>query len=443
MTVGWVAAAQQCVLRHRDAADVVAFLLAAACYATAIAVRRRPDRAIACIVAGGVVLALAMAMDGPLHRWDERFHAVVGKSLLRDPLTPILFDDPARAGKMNWTRARVWLHKPPLSLWLIAGSLYTFGVSTLAVRLPSIALFAVAVWATHRLGALWFSARVGLVAAALHSLNGHLLSLASGRVPTDHPDSVFVSLVGIGVLVAMGQLRRSGRLLAIAVGTITGLALLTKWLPGLLILGLWGAAMARAPGRLRSRGVDVGLAVAALLAVALPWQLHIWRAFPAEAAFESAYNVRHLREALEGHTGSALYHVARFPRLFGELAWLAVGWFVWNAARRRSEGDVVVILWFAVPYLFFSLVATKMPSYVMIAAPAVFLMIGAAVVRLVDDVRAQDAGVWRRRLGVLLAVLLVALPARFTLERWRPLHNEQPPLASEPGDPLSALFAAP
>lgn len=438
-----LATLQSFVLQHRDCADLVALLAAVACYAAAFARRRQPHLAILGIVAGGFIISFAMAMDPFLHPWDERFHAVVAKHLMTDPFTPTLYNDPALAKSLNWTHTYVWLHKPPLSLWLIAASLRIFGVSTLAVRLPSIVLLGAAVWATFRLGSYWFSPRVGLLAAFLHSLNGQLIGLASGRESTDHPDSIFSSLIAIGVLIAVVQLRRGGLGLAFAVGAVTGLAILTKWLPGLIILGLWLVGLHRQSRPLRVKVTNIALALLACTMVVAPWQIHILRAFPAQAAFESAYNRRHIWEALEGHDGSLFFHVASVPRLYGWLALLPMGWFSRTYARRRGDPNAqLVVLWFAVPYIFFSFVATKMVSYAMISAPAVFIMISVGIKRLRECAIQQTRPLWQRRLALGLALLLVALPVRSTLRHWRPFHESHAD-QQVAHDPVGSMFFAP
>lgn len=414
--------AQALFADHRAVADSLAMLLSLACYAAAYALRRRPERAIVFIVLGGACIGVAMSMDDYLHRWDERFHALVGKNLGANPLVPTLFDDPSLPPG-NWLNAHVWLHKPPLALWLIGGSVRSFGTCEFAVRAPSLLFMAAAVWATYRIGAALFSPAAGLVAASLCSLNSKLLELASGRIPTDHPDSVLISLVTLGVLAAVLQARSQRRGLAALVGAITGLALLAKWLPALLILGVWGVAMRWERAAIRARLADFALALVVCAAVAAPWTIYVRAAFPAEAAFESAYNWRHLWEPLEGHAGTPLIYLDRFPRSFGELAALPALWFLWSRVwRARERGAIAVAAWFAVPYLVFSLTATRMVAYVLIAAPAVFLMVAVGCCAL----QGRMAGLhgWRRPAAGALAAALLLLPARLALARWKPFMED-------------------
>lgn len=360
---------------------------------------------VAWLLVGGFSLRLFAAGDGFLHAWDERFHALVAKNLIAHPLRPTLYDVALFPhDHRNWHEAHVWLHKPPLALWLMALSMRGFGIGELALRLPSLALSTAAIYATFRIGTAWRGRDVGWLAAFFQSINAFLILLAAGWYATDHVDTALVSLVALAVLpVATGpQAAWAFALL----GVLSGLAVLSKSVPGLLPLALgplWH-------GDLRPRRTWVGrvlLAAFACLVVVGPWWLYTTRAFPVEAAWERAYNLRHLVEPLEGHAGSPLYHLERLPRIYGELIYLPLAWFVYRLiGGERSRGTLALAVWIGVPYLVFSLAASKMPAYVMIAAPAVFMVQAAFWVRLREF---WGGGRWRRLgLGLLLAGLMVA-----------------------------------
>ena len=110
--------------------------------------------------------------------------------------------------------------------------------------------------------------------------------------------------------------------------------------------------------------------------------------------------------------GGWWFHLVRIPRFFGELSPLALIWFFWR--RRGTAAHAILLRWIALPYIFFSLIATKMENYVMQAAPAVALIVAAVAVEL-----------WRMRkpLPRLLSAALVALPVRYCVERWKPLRE--------------------
>ncbi len=419
---------------HLNLAWGLAALAAAAlllCLAFRLHRRGRPLAAALAVAGAGLALRLFAGCDLFLHAWDERFHALVAKHLAEHPLLPTLYEHPVLAfDYRNWRGNHVWLHKPPLALWLMAASLRVLGADEIALRLPSIMLSTLAVFLTCIIGFYLCGRRAGLLAGAFHAVHGYLLQLPGGRVAVDHVDNALVFFVELGIFFAVlqtrahvpvpaatpaapaagtaagplaeatgppaaahtdGAERRStGRPAWLvwgglaAIGVSVGLAVLAKWLPGLLPIPVW---LALAWRRQRRGRIAAGLAVIVAFAgaVALPWQVYIRHAFPLEASWESSYNFRHLLVPLEGLGGSPLFHWARMPRYFGELIYLPVIWLLVEAGRacfagtrRRGSplaGDNLLPLavWLLLPYVVFSLAATKLGGYVMVAAPALFL----------------------------------------------------------------------
>jgi 4-amino-4-deoxy-L-arabinose transferase-like glycosyltransferase len=476
--------------------------------------RGRPEAAAAAIVAAGLVLRMYAGCDLFLHTWDERYHALVAKHLVEHPLVPTLYDHPVLSyDYRDWRSNHVWLHKPPLALWLMAAGMRLLGPDEIAMRLPSLLLSALAILLTYVIGSHLGGRRVGLLAAGFQAVNGYLLQLPGGRVAVDHVDNALIFFVELAILGAVLQVRgwrrgtgnRPGTvggagwsegwpaflLATLAIGAVCGLAVLTKWLPGLLPIPVWLAlAWRRQPPRRLAAGL---LAMtAACAAVALPWQLHIRAAFPLEARWESAYNLHHLAVPIEGLGGSPLYYLAKMPRFFGELIYLPLGWFLvslvypaWRRSppsrrtatrppggqadrpavaepealevRQAGEGGparegrqvredlpalevLPLATWLLLPLVAFSLAATKLGGYIMIAAPAVFIIEASFWLRLWDcrppQGGARDARDARDVPRVALAalrwaalVLLPLLPLRYTVERMkiRPGYDRNPP----------------
>ena len=445
------------------AADLSCALAAAALALGALRLRARPALAALCLAGVALALGLPMAADGFLHHWDERYHALVARSLLLHPLHPALRApllggpiDALDPGDFDWPLATIWLHKPPLALLLMALGRAALGPGELALRVPSLLLHAGAVLACVALGPLLFGearGRVaGLWAALLYATNGELLGLAAGRVPTDHPDSALISLTTIGALAALraaravtpageGQQRvmmkpsRSAGL-ALLAGALAGAAVLAKSFPGLTGLGVLALALPWS----RARGVSLrtlSLALAACAAVALPWTLWTRHAFPAQAAHEAAYALRHFGEALEEHRGGPFFHLARMPRFFGEASPLALLWLLWRG-RLSAPGSAlpagrVLALWIAAPYALFTFAATKMDAYPLVAAAAFCLCLGAVLQELAPRLLARDADgqdrITARITAALACALLLLLPLRFAVERWRPGERDYASLA--------------
>jgi 4-amino-4-deoxy-L-arabinose transferase len=401
---------------------VFAVLLGCCALALRLYRRGRPGAAALVLASAGLLLRAYAGADAFLHPWDERYHALVAKHLASHPLLPTLYDQALLPFDLrNWRANHVWLHKPPLALWLMAGSLRLFGVHDWAVRLPSVLLSGTAILLTYDIGRRLFDPATGLVGAGLHAIHGYLIALAAGRVPVDHVDCTLIAVVELGVWVAVVSAEKR-TLSSAGVGLVTGLAVLTKWLPGLLIVPVWLAlVLARErPRGTRALAVVAGrlavlLAVAA--AVALPWQLYVRSAFPREAAWEAAYNARHLDVAIEGLAGSPLFYLENLPHYFGGLIYLPLAWLVWRLAKRKDLAALAPLaVWIAIPFLVFSLAATKMIAYVFTAAPALLLVSARFWTWLAAHLR-PFGGRWLK--WTVLALLLL-LPLVATVERVKP-----------------------
>jgi 4-amino-4-deoxy-L-arabinose transferase-like glycosyltransferase len=200
---------------------------------------------------------------------------------------------------------------------------------------------------------------------------------------------------------------------AALVGAATGAGLLAKSFPALVIpavAAIWW--LQTLPLRAAARRLAWLAASAAI--VAGPWILYSHLAFPREATSATAYTLRHLTEVVEGHGGPWWMYVEQMPRFFGDLIYVPVIWFAAGALRRgAAPADRALLAWMAVPYVVFSVLATKLPAFIAIAAPALFLAQAACW----DALRRQAIrnSVLRASRVVLLLLLLV-LPARHLLE---------------------------
>jgi len=372
------------------------------------------------IFLAGLTLRLFAGMDFFLHVWDERYHALAAKNLLKHMFTPTLYEHPLfNYDFKDWKGNHIWVHKPPLTLWLIMLSLKLFGINEIAVRLPSIFLSSVGIMLTYYIGKEFYNEKVGLLAAFFFSINGFLIDLATGRNPTDHAEILFVFFVELGIFLSVYYLKHRSYFNLSLIGIAAGCALLTKWLPGLIIVGVLFLLLYQK----ESLKQVIWKCIIVLLiaaAIAVPWQVYIFSAFPREAAWESYFNYRHIIEPIEGHTGTIFYHFRLMPTTFGQFIYIPLIIFFYSFFNRQySRETVVLTFWFLIPYLFFSFVATKMTGYVMMAAPAVFIILSWAFWKVKDNVKNSSF----RILKIILLLLLIILPIRICIERVRPFRK--------------------
>ncbi len=184
---------------------------------------------------------------------DESFHALVAKNFLKHPFTPTLIDQPYLPyDYRDWQANHIWLHKPPVPLWQIALSYLLFGITPLALRLPSAILATASVYLTYAIGRRLLSQPAGLIAAALQAFNPALTQLVQGYIFSDHVDValLFWTELSIYLLVLAAfepcpqadateptarPARRRMFLLA-ACGIATGIAFLCKTYPAFITL---------------------------------------------------------------------------------------------------------------------------------------------------------------------------------------------------------------
>ena len=375
------------------------------------------------ILAAGLILRVYAASDRCLHMWDERYHALVAKHLIAHPLAPTLFENPVLDYDLtNWTTNHVWLEKGPIPLWALSGSIRLFGTDELAIRVPSVLVSLLSVYLTYLIASRLFDKNTGILAAFFDSINGLLVELPAGRVSSDHVDTFFIFFVELGVLLSVLYLIANRRwYVPLLIGTATGMAVLCKWSPALVVFAVWisGVLMMKdfPAGRLLPA---LGLAAAGFLIVVCPYLAYIHAAFPSEAAWVLRKYTRAYAETIDAHSGPFYYYIQRIGVVFGELIYVPLAVGVYELARRRADWRVGILsVWWMVPVLVFSFAATKRPTYLLISAPAFFILLSHYWWRIHNLSRRGALG-WAVS---LLLLLLAGLPIRYSIDRITPFEN--------------------
>jgi 4-amino-4-deoxy-L-arabinose transferase len=360
------------------------------------------------ILSGGFLLRLRAANHPYISQWDEAYHALVAKNLMAHPLEPTLYEEKVLpADDRNWTTARVWLHKPPLPLWLMSAGIAVFGENELSFRLPAVLLDTLAILLVYLLALEFFgrsSRWTGLAAAALYAVNPLMIRLVSGRIPDDTPHVVNIFFITLTALLFAVAARRNGRVWAAAAGLSLGLG--TLCMSAVALLGL----AASLPLVLALRGVRGAIrllcvAVFPFAAAALPWPLYCMARWPELWRHESVLQTDHLFASLDGHAHAWWWYLKILPVQYGGSAlfvWAsAVAILVYAAgvaARRRDVGLAAALCWVIIPYVFFSAIAMKLYAYVCVAVPAFSLLAAFAV-----------ASLWEARAGRFRAAAMAIL----------------------------------
>jgi 4-amino-4-deoxy-L-arabinose transferase-like glycosyltransferase len=373
------------------------------------------------------VLLLCLAVGIALFVWR------LGSSGLVDE-TPPLFAASARAMAEtgDWLTPRVnglpRYDKPPLVYWLMGLGYLLPGqpswnpLGTWASRLPS-ALATIGVmlvlastllrWPQNRLPAT--TALAAALAFALSPLN-----LVWGRLSVS--DALFSALVGSSLLLFWrAQADRRGRIWR---GwwqgwVVLGLAVLAKGPVAVVLVGLTLTAFALAQGELllQLRALRAGWGLAITAAVAVPWYAAelLVEGQPYWDSFFGYHNLQRFTAVVNDHLQpwwffGAILVVASLPASPLLLLGLGreLGRFRGPAPAPEHSLGRFAACWLLVVLAFFTLAATKLPSYWIPATPAAALLIALAADRgdPLDGSGRRPLGLWG--LAWLATVVLAA-----------------------------------
>ena len=371
----------------------------------------------------GFLLRYRAADHDYISQWDEAYHALVAKNMISHPFVPTLYDDPLREyDYREWGSNHIWVHKPPMALWLMGSAMAIGGTQETVFRLPSVLLGTFSILLTFLITKKLFGATAGYFAAALHALNPFYIRLISGTIPTDHVEVTVAFFVEATFLVLVFAAKRRSMRLAILAGLLLGCGVLSKSWPALI-------ALAAVPFFWRGREhlVDFVKPLALILLIAaafvLPWQIYASHTWPQEVAWESHQVFNRLFEALEGHDHPAHWYIQLIPRDYGGIfkySWPAfVTWSVviisvlyalFCCIRNRDINLLTLLLWAFVPYIVFSLAKTKLGSYAGIAVPAVLIMMGYALASLLSYLKetfSQKRSIFSRVFATLAVTVII------------------------------------
>ncbi len=373
------------------------------------------------LVIAAIVLRIYVASDQYLHEWDERYHALVAKNLMENFFLPKLYKVALLPYDVSdWSSGFIWLHKQPLPLWCMALSMKLFGVNELALRLPSVIISGAAVYLTYFIGKKLFSQQIGLMAAFFHAINGLVIELTGGRVATDHVDIFFLFFVELAVVFSIMPTGKRKIVFNILAGICIGLSVLCKWLPALVVLVIW---LVFNFDRKNISATIMGWIVVAIAACAIfvPWQIYAQARFPVEYRTEMLHNLRHITEVLDGREGGPFYFFGKLFITVNEFFWLAFVWFCVNIYRKdRARNRVALVLWAALPFIFFSLTKTKMQAYLLFVYPALFIILADFCIYLTNQGQNPRMNLFKK----LVLITVIGLSVRYTIERFKPLQDQ-------------------
>jgi 4-amino-4-deoxy-L-arabinose transferase-like glycosyltransferase len=299
---------------------------------------------------------------------------------------------------------KIRLDKPVLLYWLQALAYHVCGVNEWAARLPSALASLLALLTVYELGRCLFDPSAALLAGLI--LAGSVAFCAAAHFA--NPDA----LLNLCILLTMWciwQHYTNRGWWVVGAGAACGLGMLAKG-PVALVLPLTTAMLFILVRRDLRRWRDPRLLAAALtfVLVAAPWYVWVGLETKGEwlAGFFWKHNVERTVGVMENHGGPFFYYglvllaglapwsVFLYPVIRYSLSALRKGENVDGGQRATDGGRQFLLCWAAVWLVFFTVVRTKLPNYVLPAYPALALLMAS----FLDD--------WRRGQRVLPAWIM-------------------------------------
>ena len=338
-------------------------------------------------IAAFCAFSFSALLDPFLNIWDERFHALVAKNLMNHPLMPTLYDDPVVNMLYDrWDRWHIWLHKQPGFLWQIALSFKLFGISEFTLRLPNVVLSTILVLITYRSGRLLVNHNVGYLAGALILSTVFFIELVAGRQELEHNDVSFLAYVSLSIWSFIEYYYSKKKRWIVLIGLFSGIAILCKWLVGLVVYFGWFILRVQQKRFRISENKDLLLSLFVTLIVAAPWQILTFMWYPTEASHALEYNSLHFTVPIEGHRGDFWYHFDMFNLIYGAIASFLVipSFYVLMKLCNERKLYISLLSMVLAVFLFFSLAATKMPSFTIAICMIIFIAFSSLFYSVLD-----------------------------------------------------------
>jgi 4-amino-4-deoxy-L-arabinose transferase-like glycosyltransferase len=302
---------------------------------------------------------------------DEPRYAQIAREMLarHDWVTPVLNGKP-------------WLEKPVLLYWKMIGSYSVFGVHDWAARIPS------AGHATALALAIFFFMRrfrpgAEMNAAFITASSAAMIGFGRGA----STDMMLAALFGMAMLAWWTWEQTQKKIWLAGFYALLAAGMLAKGpvAPGLAVLIVGAFAAVRRDGKIFLRSIWwPGMLL--FCVIVLPWYIAVQSRVPQFfRIFFVEHNLERFGTNLYQHSQPFWYYIPVF--LLGLLPWTifsvsAIVDDVRAFLREPAEGEeheadglpVFLLLWTAIPILFFSISRSKLPGYILPAMPAAMLL---------------------------------------------------------------------
>jgi len=343
--------------------------------------------ALVCVLATSFLLYLQNLGTPNISTWDEVVHANVVKNLAERCCVPRLHRFALGTDYRDWGNNTVWLHKPMLPFYATAAVYKLLGGSLWAFRLPGGIFALLTALVVYLIGAHFLDENVGLLGAAIFSLNPFTNALVHGTTYSGFPDLFFAFFVTVALYLILqwtntksaATLRWFGLVLGLAYLSKGGLAL-APFVVLALVAFLTGSARELIP-------IPAVQSIVVFAIVVVPERSY-WRVLhPAESGYEQRQQLLHLFTNIEGHAKPwHFYFTDGFPHILVPalipVAYFSIGW----ALMRCRPGTLAhtLSIWSLTYLVPLSFGVSKIENFIFAVLPAVALLLPLVVESLMQ-----------------------------------------------------------
>lgn len=306
----------------------------------------------------------------------------------------------------------VFLDKPILYYWLQASAIKLFGIKEWALRLWPALIGILGALVTYTTGRILFNRRTGFLSAGILAT----CPLYYGAAHYANLDLEVAVFVASSLMCFIGAVKTQCSRLFIAAYVFAGLAALTKGLIGIafpmMIIGSWILLLNRW-SILKKMHLVLGLFIFAVISV--PWYILAQKATPAffEFFFLKQQISRFLTHDYFNNQTVAWFYAPIV--IAGSAPWCvfifqSLGTHLKNIWRNRQENnaELFIILWLVIVFTFFSIPKSKTIGYILPIFPALALLIGSYLDKVLDAKKSW--GFWG---GILVFMVVCAISPVF------------------------------
>lgn len=278
-------------------------------------------------------------------------------------------------------------------MWQMALGMKFFGVGIFGLRFASALMGALQCLMMYRIGKLTWSKETGFLTAFFFANSHYQMELSIGNMALDQNDVaiLFYVTASFWSLCEYYTSRRAGW--AILTGVFAGLAVLVKWLPGLLVFAGWSIGWGweswQSKRILWKEALNIAVCLTIALLVFMPWNWYVLNRFPLEFQHEQFYNWLHLTHQLEGHGASWDLYFKRIGAFFFPASWLLLvpGLYLMAKRSKLPPFERICLASIFGVWLFYSFIPkTKLPSWVFMTAGIMFPAFALSVQWILENI---------------------------------------------------------